>query len=295
MSLEETIRGLPSPFCERRFHLLRRGVYDSADTEVYLNEDEQDFAFLHPRPEVDYVRYKPRVATLELSEYKKSLAVVQRRFEKVREAFRGARSVLEIGAGDASFLAHVATQCPNINLASQEIDQNTRPARDAVAGLVQYTNLEDVHRSGECFDVICMFHVLEHIFDPGHFLTHCVACLAPGGRLIIEVPSLDDPLLTLYDCEAYQRFYFQLQHPYVYSAGSLTRLLAHQGLEVERAIDHQRYGLENHLHWLSTGRPGGAEQLRQIFADCEAEYIACLERQGRADSFIALVRTAPGD
>jgi 2-polyprenyl-3-methyl-5-hydroxy-6-metoxy-1,4-benzoquinol methylase len=284
MSLEETIQGLPSPFCEGRFHLLRSGGYDSADTEVYLNEEE-DFAFLYPRPEMDYVRYKPRVAALELAEYKKSLAVVQRRFEKVREGFRSARSALEIGAGDASFLAHVATQCPNISLASQEIDQNTRPARDTVAGLVQYASLEDVHRSGEHFDVICMFHVLEHIFDPGHFLTDCVACLAPGGRLIIEVPSLDDPLLTL----------FQLQHPYVYSAGSMTRLLAHRGLEVERAINHQRYGLENHLHWLSTGKPGGSEQLRQIFAGCEAEYMACLERQGRADSFIALVRTAPGD
>ena len=47
MSLEETIRGLPSPFCEGRFHLLRSGVHDSVETEVYLNEEE-DFAFLHP-------------------------------------------------------------------------------------------------------------------------------------------------------------------------------------------------------------------------------------------------------
>lgn len=294
MSLEETVQGLPSPFCEGRFHLLRSGVYDSADTEVYLNEEE-DFAFLHPRPEVDYVRYKPRVAALELVEYKKSLAVVQRRFEKVCGGLRGAGSVLEIGAGDASFLAHVGTQCPNISLASQEIDQNTRPARDAVEGLVQYASLEEVRQSGERFDVICMFHVLEHIFDPGRFLANCVACLAPGGRLIIEVPSLDDPLLTLYDCEAYQRFYFQRQHPYVYSAGSMTRLLVHQGLEVERAIHHQRYGLENHLHWLSAGKPGGSKQLREILAGCEAAYMACLERQGRADSFIALARAAPGD
>ncbi len=294
MSLEETIQGLPSPFREERFHLFRSGVYDSAETEVYLNEAE-DFAFLHPRPEVDYVRYKPRVVTLGLAEYKKSLAIVPRRFEKVRGGFHGARSVLEIGASDASFLAHVATQCPDIRLASQEIDQNTRAARDALVGLIQYASLEEAHRSGEHFDVICMFHVLEHIFDPGRFLSNCVACLEPGGRLIIEVPSLDDPLLTLYDCEAYRRFYFERQHPYVYSAGSMTRLLVHQGLEVERAIHHQRYGLENHLHWLSVGKPGGSRHLREMLADCETAYMTCLERRGRADAFIALARVAPAD
>jgi SAM-dependent methyltransferase len=294
MSLEETIQRLPSPFREGRFHLLRSGVHDSAETEVYLNEEE-DFAFLHPRPEVDYVRYKPRVATLGLAEYKKSLAVVQRRFEKVRAGFRNARSALEVGASDASFLAHLATQCPDIRLASQEVDQNTRPARDTLAGLVQYANLEEVRRSGERFDVICMFHVLEHIFEPGPFLSNCAACLEPGGRLIIEVPSLDDPLLTLYDCEAYQRFYFQRQHPYVYSAGSMKRLLQHEGFEVERAIHHQRYGLENHLHWLSAGKPGGSARLREILADCESAYTTCLEGQGRADAFIALARAAPGN
>ena len=289
MSLEKTIEGLPASLRGSRFRLLQHGVYDSPETDVYVNQEE-DFAFLCPRPEVDYVRYKPRVATLKLADYKKSLAVVQRRFEKIRGCFRSARSVLEIGAGDASFLAYVASQCPEVALASQEIDQNTRAARDAVIGLTQHASFDEVRASGERYDLVCMFHVLEHVFDPGDFLADATACLAPGGRLVIEVPSLSDPLLSLYACEAYRRFYFQRQHPHVYSMSSLSRLLTQLGFEVEQAIDHQRYGLENHLHWLSAGKPGGSEQLREIFGSCEDGYLQALERAGHADSFIGVVR-----
>jgi 2-polyprenyl-3-methyl-5-hydroxy-6-metoxy-1,4-benzoquinol methylase len=289
MSFEETMEGVPSPLRESRFRLLQRGVYDSQETNVYINE-EGDFAFLSPRPEVEYVRYKPRVSTLDLVDYKKSLAGVQRRFEKVRDCFRGVRNVLEIGAGDGSFLAHVGTQCPDVALASQEIDQNTRAARDAIRGLTQYESFDDIRASGEHYDLVCMFHVLEHVLVPGRFLADAAECLAPAGRLVIEVPSLRDPLLSLYRCEAYRSFYFQRQHPYVYSANSLSRLLMHFGFEVEHAIDHQRYGLENHLHWLSEGRPGGSETLREIFRSCGADYLRALESAGHADSFIAVAR-----
>jgi SAM-dependent methyltransferase len=213
---------------------------------------------------------------------------VQRRYEKIAACFEGVGSVLEVGAADGSFLAHVASQRPGLALASFEVDQNTRPARDALPGLRQYESFEAVQRAGERYELVCLFHVLEHVFDPGRFLADCAGCLAAGGRLIIEVPSLDDPLLSLYECEAYRRFYFQRQHPYVYSAASMTRLLKHLGFELERGIPHQRYGLENHLGWLSSGKPGGSAPLRELLSSCEAEYARCLEQAARTDSFIAV-------
>ncbi len=290
-SFTGSIEGLPASFREDGYRLLQRGIYDSPDTDAYVNE-AGDFAFLYPRPEYDYVYYKSRVVTLNLANYKKVLPVVERRYEKIAACLEGVGSVLEVGAADGSFLAHVASQRPGIALASLEVDENTRPARDALPGLRQYESFEAARGAAERYEIVCLFHVLEHIFDPGVFLADCVACLAPGGRLIVEVPSLDDPLLSLYDCEAYRRFYFQRQHPYVYSAGSLTRLLEHLGFEVERGIHHQRYGLENHLGWLSTGKPGGSALLREVFSTCEAEYTRCLEQAGRTDSFIAVARPA---
>jgi hypothetical protein len=290
-SFTESIKGLPPPFREQAYRLLQKGVYDSPETDVYVNQ-AADFAFLHPRPQYDYVYYKSRVLTLNLEKYKKTLPVVQRRYEKIAACFESVGGVLEVGAADGSFLAHVATRCSGLTLASLEVDENTRPGRDALPGLRQYESFDAVRRAGERYEIVCLFHVLEHVFEPGEFLADCVACLAPGGRLIVEVPSLDDPLLSLYDCEAYRRFYFQRQHPYVYSARSMTRLLERLGFEVERPIHHQRYGLENHLGWLSSGKPGGSERLREVLSTCENEYMRCLEQTGRTDSFIAVARPA---
>jgi SAM-dependent methyltransferase len=40
------------------------------------------------------------------------------------------------------------------------------------------------------FDVVCAFHVLEHVEDPSAFLRAGRDALAPGGRIAIEVPNI---------------------------------------------------------------------------------------------------------
>lgn len=48
------------------------------------------------------------------------------------------------------------------------------------------------------------FHVVEHLPDPRGMLCKLATLLAPGGTMVIEVPSGDDALLTLYDCHGFQ-------------------------------------------------------------------------------------------
>ncbi|NNL66927.1 MAG: class I SAM-dependent methyltransferase, partial [Myxococcales bacterium] len=284
------VSALPAPFDRDAYELVRRGVFDG-DEEVWRNR-QGDFAFLHPRPETDYAAYVPRVSSLALTDYKKTRPVIARRFEKIAGQLGEKGRVLELGAADAAFLHHVAVERPGWELACVEVDQNTRAARDALSGLVQYETLEAAAASGDRFDRVCAFHVLEHVLEPAPFLRDCARCLLPGGRVIFEVPSLDDPLLWLYRCEAYEAFYFQRQHPYVYSAASLGRLLEENGFQVVETIHHQRYGLENHLQWLTEGKPGGRERFRELFADREAGYLADLERSGRADTAILVAELA---
>lgn len=288
MSLREAISALPAPFDAEEFALVRRGVFDGPE-EVWRNE-AGDFAFLHPSPEMDYSAYVPRVASLALTGYKKKRPVIARRFEKIAHQFGEKGRVLEIGAADGAFLHHLSLERPAWDLACAEVDRNTRAARDAIAGLVQHESLDAAVDSGARFDRICAFHVLEHVIEPAGFLDRCREGLTAQGRVVFEVPSLDDPLLSLYGCEVYEAFYFQRQHPYVYSAASLARLLDAHGFEVVETIHHQRYGLENHLQWLTEGRPGGRESFRRIFAESEAGYLADLERSGNADTAIAVAR-----
>ena len=290
MSVETAIATLPQPFNQESFTLLQQGIYDSADTSVYVNQ-ASDFAFLFPLPEVNYVSYIPRVKALGLSQYKKTTSVITRRYEKIQGYFSPEQKILEIGAGDGAFLRHVGEIQPTCHLASLEVDQNTKSFREKVGGLHSYASWDEIREGREIFDMICMFHVLEHILDPKEFLTNCRACLSPRGTIIIEVPSLEDPLLSLYRSKAYQQFYFQRQHPYVYSSKSLARLLEQERFRPDIVMPHQRYGLENHLNWLVSGKPGGNQQFREIFHASADHYLKALEKAGAADAVIAVART----
>jgi SAM-dependent methyltransferase len=283
--VDTAVRSLPAPFREERFTRLRTGIHDDQDASVYVNE-ARDFAFLHPQPRLDYTRYEPRYHQLGLAAYRKRNEVIERRFRKIAPHFEGAPSVLEIGALDAAFLRHARERKPGVRIASLEVDDNSKPERDRVAGLEQFADFSALRATGRRFDVVCFFHVLEHVLEPAIFLDECRAVLAPGGRLLMEVPSLDDPLLALYAVPEYEAFYFQRQHPYVYSARSLRRALETYRLRVTQCVPHQRYGLENHLTWLAKRQPGGNDALRTMFAPADDAYRAQLEAAGLADAVI---------
>lgn len=104
--------------------------------------------------------------------------------------------------------------------------------------------------------------------------------------LIIEVPSLFDPLLSLYNCSSYRKFYFQNQHPFVYSKTSIVRLMEHNDFQTKEVINYQRYGLENHLNWIINNSPGGNRLFRKTFCETNKSYIDEIESKGKTDTVI---------
>ena len=130
-------------------------------------------------------------------------------------------------------------------------------------------------------------HVLEHIIDPSAYLSIIGQLLSKNDSLvIIEVPSLFDPLLSVYGCESYKMFYFQSQHPYIYSNTSIVRLMERNGFVTKEVINYQRYGIENHLNWLVKDSPGGSEIFRNIFSKTNERYLTELEDFGKTDTVI---------
>jgi len=106
------------------------------------------------------------------------------------------------------------------------------------------------------FDFIYAIHVLEHVEEPISFLNKIVDGLADGGKCLLEIPNVEDPLLTLYKNKAYEKFAWYPYHIYCYSAKTIKDLMGKiEGLDV-KIIRKQRYGVLNHLRWLIKGKPG---------------------------------------
>ncbi|MFI7080251.1 class I SAM-dependent methyltransferase [Micromonospora sp. NPDC049903] len=81
-------------------------------------------------------------------------------------------------------------------------------------------------------DVVCAWHVLEHVDDPRRFLRAARDVLTPGGWLALEVPNIASPAATRlgHRWPGLQPEY----HPWHFTPTSLTRLLTATGFEVVR-------------------------------------------------------------
>lgn len=145
------------------------------------------------------------------------------------------------------------------------------------SGLCVHDDLKILEDTGEFFDAISMFHVIEHIDTPFDFLRQVKKLLSPNGILLIETPNSMDVLLTIYECEPFQNFTYWSHHPMLYSPTALAYLVSRSGYKILENTGVQRYSIENHMHWLSKGKPGGHEVWRNMFSsEANHEYAKCL-------------------
>jgi 2-polyprenyl-3-methyl-5-hydroxy-6-metoxy-1,4-benzoquinol methylase len=105
------------------------------------------------------------------------------------------------------------------------------------------------------FDAIITTHVVNQVGDPKGFMGLCLRVLKPGGRLLIEVPNLEDETVTL--SPAYAGFYYKLPTLSYWSQSSFRSALSNMGL---RSSDYviagaQRYSYDNFINWMTTGKP----------------------------------------
>ncbi len=139
------------------------------------------------------------------------------------------------------------------------------------------------------FDLILHFFVLEHIADPKAFLESQLALLKPGGRIVFEIPNAADPLYSVYDIPAFERFYWSVAHPWYFSEPSLLYLLGGFNRPYEILRD-QRYDLSNHMVWARDGRPGGMGRFTECLgAELEEAYKQALIRIGRCDTLVGVI------
>ncbi|MGL1862854.1 MAG: class I SAM-dependent methyltransferase [Pseudodesulfovibrio sp.] len=133
-------------------------------------------------------------------------------------------------------------------------------------GVEVYQSLDDLEAASTAqFDLIVHFFVLEHLRDPFSFFQRSMDLLKAGGKIIAEVPCVNDPLTSVYDIPAFEEFYWSVAHHYYYNPNSLGYILDKLGLKYEM-VPEQRYDLSNHMVWMNEGRPGGQGEFNDVFS-----------------------------
>ena len=190
------------------------------------------------------------------------------------------KRILDFGCGDGGYLLRAKAVAHEV--CGVELECSVRENLRA-EGLACYERINEV---GE-MDVVTMFHVLEHLPDPVGMLQEIMKHITPGGMLIVEVPNADDALLSLYHCEAFADFTYWKCHIYLYTMDTLRRLAKKAGLQVKFMRQVQRYSLENHLYWLSQGKPGGHFRWGFMANDAlNQQYEMTLANWGIADTIV---------
>lgn len=209
----------------------------------------------------------------------------RRRFTML-EASLVNRSVLDFGCGAGGFLI----KARSVAAAVTGVEPERRVREYWGDRLVLCDRLED---AGSEYDLITAFHVIEHLPDPRASLRELARHLAKDGRLVVEVPSSDDALLTLFESEPFRHFSYWSQHLFLFNADTLRRLAVQAGLRVVAIQQFQRYPLSNHLYWLSRNRPGGHQQWSFLDTPAlSAAYAASLASLGKCDTLIAHLEPA---
>jgi hypothetical protein len=104
------------------------------------------------------------------------------------------------------------------------------------------------------YDIVTLFHVIEHVDDPVALLRHVRERFTPR-TIVVETPNARDWMLDV--CEPYRRHWCWTDHRMVFTAEALICAIAKAGDGVIETKFIQRYPAGNALRWLAEGKPGG--------------------------------------
>jgi 2-polyprenyl-3-methyl-5-hydroxy-6-metoxy-1,4-benzoquinol methylase len=134
--------------------------------------------------------------------------------------------ILDIGAGTGDFLL----ECKNQNWDILGIEPNDKAKGIALGKGIKFGDTIEKLESNS-FDVITMWHVLEHVPDVEHQVAELKRLLKPSGTIIIAVPNFKS-----YDAIHYKEFwaaYDVPRHLWHFSKTAIEKLFDKQNMNLE--------------------------------------------------------------
>ena len=148
----------------------------------------------------------------------------------------------------------------------------------------------------ESYDLVTMFHLLEHITNPVLFLKRLKEFIKTDGYLVLELPNVDNLMMNA--SPQFNDFFYFRDHVAYYTPKLLKRVLEEAGYEIIQLKGNQLYGLTNHFNWIINGvtefkKPSyetceSMKWLEKIYKDklneeVKAEYMYAIAKKKKED------------
>ncbi len=221
------------------------------------------------------------IKDFDFDEYIKKIGTdTRRRVEFVKKNINKNVSLLDVGCGYGYFVKCLSDE----GYTAKGVDASRERI---VVGKEKFDiDLVEEYIGGEekdevmdrnSYDVVTLFHFLEHTSEVDLVLSYLHEKLRKGGKIIIEVPAGSDYMLSN---KEYGKFVYQESHSIYFKQKHLEIFLKRNGFKKIQTTHIQRYSLLNALNWMFKGTPQLVNPSRKVtgfvrFIDRVYRWIVC--------------------
>ena len=194
------------------------------------------------------------------------------------------KDILDFGCGWGGFLRNIKEYR---SLAGIEL---RKECINYIQNNIKKINISNnIYSFDKKFDVITMFHVLEHLPYQIKTLKVLKSKLKNKGKIIIEVPHAEDFLILQEELKEFKNFTFWSEHLILHTFKSLKTILIKAGFKKIKIQYYQRYNFSNHLGWFLKRKPGGHNFFRKIVTKkLNDTYCENLKKLHQTDTLIVI-------
>lgn len=188
--------------------------------------------------------YRPGAPRLSRAAAPALRAFDRARLGLLREAAPPPARLLDVGAGRGRFVATALAEGYDAR-GIEPSERGVRAAAEVYGVTLERAGIEDAAIAPGSLDAVTLWHVLEHVEDPGAALRRVSAWLRPGGAVLVGVPNLASLQARLGGPRWY---HLDLpRHRTHFTASGLVTLLERSGFAVDaverRLLEHNPFGL----------------------------------------------------
>jgi SAM-dependent methyltransferase len=199
-----------------------------------------DLVFTNPRPRQEFIgnfynneNYTPHSRKISFfnSVYRVLRKINSHRKVGIINRISQKGKILDIGCGTGEFLKTCKENGWEIT-GVEPIDIVNMEAKKKLE-IIVFKQLSEIEQDNT-FDIITLWHVLEHIYDIHGTLESVKRLLKKGGKILIAIPNIDS-----YDSKLFKEFWAAFdvpRHLFHFNQDSFSRLTKEHGLKIVETI-----------------------------------------------------------